>query len=142
MPVNAYAAAHGMPWNWHVHPSVRLMTQASPAPHAPSHCGKLALPQGVLPATHSQPFAVDAQMGVAPGHSPQQIGAGGDMGSPQGSGSVVVLVVGGPDVEVVMMMLELDDEDDVVVVPEPASTAGTQSSSGRTASSVSGRIWL
>ena len=142
VPVSAYAAAHGMPWNWHVQPSVGLTTHAWPAPQAPSHAGKVALPHGVLPATHSQPFTVTAQIGVAAGHSPQQSGCGGDIGSPHGSGSVVDDVVGGPEVDVVITMLELVELDDVVVLPGMTTSAGRQSSCGRTASSVSGRIWL
>ena len=129
-----------MPWNWQVQPSVGLTVHASPAPQAPSHSGNVALPHGVLPGTHSQPFTVAAQMGVAAEHSPQQSGCGGDMGSPHGSGSVAV--VGGPEVDVVMTTLVLEDEVELVVVLDPAISAGTQSSRARTASRVSGRIWL
>ena len=129
-----------MPWNWHVHPRVGLTTQASPAPQAPSHAGKLALPHGALPPTHSHPFPVAAQMGLAAGHSPQQSGCGGDIGSPQGSGGADV--VEGPEVVVVMTMLVLDDGVELVVVIDPAIDAGTHSSRARSTSSVSARIWL
>ena len=126
-----------MPSNWHVHPSVRLIMQASPGPHAPSHVGKLASPHGVVPGTHSQPPAPAAQIGDSVGHSPQHTGDGGDCGSPHGRTGNVVDVVDGPTV-----VVGIGGNEVVVVLPVGATNAGRQSSTGRTASSVSGRIWL
>jgi len=93
VPVSPKATLHGMPTKSQVHPALRLTRQALPDGQAPSHAGKVALPQGVLPATHSQPFAVTAQIGASGGHSPQQSGGGALPGSPHGIGTNVVVVI-------------------------------------------------
>ena len=93
LPVSPKATLHGIPTKSQVHPALRLTRQALPGGQAPSHSGKVALPQGVLPATHSQPFAVTAQIGASGGHSPQQSGGGALPGSPHGTGTNVVVVV-------------------------------------------------
>ena len=93
VPVSPKATLHGMPTKSQVHPALRLTRQALSDGQAPSHAGKVALPQGVLPATHSQPFAVTAQIGASGGHSPQQSGWGALPGSPHGTATNVVVVV-------------------------------------------------
>jgi hypothetical protein len=129
LQVGKVPIAQGRPWNMQVHPSDRLTAHISLGPQTPSHAGKVALPHGVVPATHVQVPATSAQIGVAGGQAPQQMGGGALPGPPHGGAVVLVALV-----EVVVVT--------VVVVDRSSFSAGRQSSTGVTTSSRAGPIWL